>query len=507
MRIRRTLPPLLVGIAAASTGLPAQAANWLMLQGTEPAAASGRAKLWGFIQPEYQQTDGTKLDATVDSSGPPPARGNPYPWDGQPATFNQIRPDLDTNESFNIRRARLGVRGTAMPIDSNVDYFFLIEAGNNGITANGGGSVKLTDASVTFNHLDGARVRVGQFKYPGAEEGLQAIHVFDYINFTSVTDQLLLERFFDNDGSCDLTNYTQTFTTPNPPNPPIVQELPVCDPTNPQNGSVGAFRDVGVQVFDSFGVGRWEHSYAVMIGNGNGIARGDNNDDKDLYLYVSSEQVYGGKGPRRDGWKLFGWYQDGERTLDFVEGSPGEQSFDRTRYGIGSTYRRGKFRAAAEFVKADGMIFAGTDGGAVPGAVGLNPVSGNPDRVAGFNIQPKGEADGWYLDFGYRVIPRLELDLRYDVLNRLTDAEAADGSPLPDVDFGNGVVVSGADAAERQFETWTLGAQWFFNKKVRLIANYEIRDAEAPNLPGDATPNQVLDAIDDRFSLQVLAVF
>jgi hypothetical protein len=33
------------------------------------------------------------------------------------------------------------------------------------------------------------------FKYPGSEEGLQAIHVFDYINFTWVTAQMMLERF------------------------------------------------------------------------------------------------------------------------------------------------------------------------------------------------------------------------------------------------------------------------------------------------------------------------
>jgi hypothetical protein len=415
----------------------AQAANWLMLQGAEKPGAAPRAKVWGFIQPEYTSTSDTKLKAG--------------PWAGQKAVFNQVRPDLKTNEGFNVIRARVGVRGIAMPLDSKVNYFFLAEFGNNGITRQGGGSTKITDASVTFNHIKGARVRVGQFKTPGAEEGLQAIHVFDYINFTNVTNQMLLERFFDGDGS-DTTI------------------------ANAPNGPVSAFRDVGIQVFDTFKSNNWEHSYAIMYGNGNGITRGDNDDNKELYLYWSSELVYGGKGPRRQGLKLFAWRQDGKRTLT----KAGAGEYDRTRSGAGVTFRKGKHRAAFEYIKADGMIFNGTDGGAIAGS----PNNANT-AIASWNIAPTGEADGWYLHYGYAVTPQLELDVRYDVLNRLTNNSSA----------------------ERKFETTTLGAQYFFNKKSRLILNYEIRSAEAPNLASSAPPNQILDSMDDRLTLQVLTIF
>ena len=435
----RGIKALAAGVLMFSIGSDLQASNWLMLQGTEPAASAPRAKLWGFIQPEYQHTDGTELAAG--------------PWAGQDANFNQIGPDLDSDSTFQIRRARIGVRGTGLPLDSNVNYFFLVEAGNNGITrlGDGGGSVKLTDASVTLNHVPGARVRIGQFKYPGSEEGLQAIHTFDYINFTNVSNQMLLERFFDGSGA-----------DPSDPNLP--------------NGAIGAFRDVGLQLFDAFKSGNWEHSYAAMVGNGNGIARSDNDDNKDAYLYWSSEQIYGGKGPRRQGLKLFAWWQDGERTLT----TSGAGEYDRTRYGLGSTFRKGKYRAAAEYVDADGMIFNGTDGGAVAGSVN-NPGT----AVASFNIAPEGEADGWYVHFGYAPTPKWEFDVRYDVLNRLTDVSAA----------------------ERKFETLTLGTQYFLNKKARVILNYELRDAEAPNLPGGAPPNQILDEIDDRLAIQLLAIF
>ena len=270
---------------AAGMASSAQAANWLQLQGTEPAGSTDRFKLWGFIQPQYTYTENTKLKAG--------------PWEGQKAVFNQTAPERESSNTFQIRRARLGVRGTNFPLDSRTNYFLLVEAGKNGITEFGS-DVAMTDGSITLNYIPHARVRVGQFKYPGSEEGLQAIHVFDYINFTNVTDQMMLERFLDGDG-----------TEPNDPNTP--------------NGSVGAFRDIGVQVFDWFDWAGWQHTYAAMIGNGNGINRTDNNNEKDVYAYWSSEKVFAGAGARRQGWKLFAWGQHGERTLDYTFGNPGDQ--------------------------------------------------------------------------------------------------------------------------------------------------------------------------------------
>ena len=451
---------LLSAIGAATlmgSAVPSYAANWLMLQGTEKPGQAARARVWGFIQPEYTYTEDTKLQAG--------------PWKGNSGVFNQMRPDLKSPDGFNILRARIGVRGTGFPLDSNVNYFLLAELGNNGITRQGGGSVKLTDASVTLNHIKGARVRVGQFKTPGSEEGLQAIHVFDYINFTGGVNGLLLERFFDTDGS-------NTGVIPGAP--PTV--LPGTNANRP-NGPVGAFRDIGIQVFDTFKKGDWEHSYAAMIGNGNGITRGDNDDNYETYLYWSSELLYGGKGARRQGWKMYGWYQDGKRTiLKETTGVTGE--FDRERWGLGTTFRKGKWRASAEYIDADGMIFNGTDGGAVPGTVS-NPIGPFGTVTASFNMETEGEADAWYIHGGYAITPKWEVDLRYDQYNRMTDVSAK----------------------ERQFETWTAGVQYFFNKKSRFLVNYEFRDAEAPNQPGNSNANQILDGMDDRISAQLLIIF
>jgi hypothetical protein len=421
------------------------AANWLMLQGVEPKANIGKATFWGFIQPAWMQTDGSVLRAGA--------------WAGQAAQFNQLPPTFSQHAAFNLNRARLGLRGANIPGAEQVHYFLLAEFGNNGITRAGDGRAKLVDASLTFNQIPGARIRVGQFKYPGAEEGLQAIHLNDYINYTAVTDQLLNERFFNSDG---------TDTSDN------------AGDRNAPNGSIGAFRDIGVQVFDAFRSGAWEHSYAVMLGNGNGIDRGDNDSSKDLYLYASSELLLGGlPGSRQNGLKLFIWQQQGKRHL--LAGTAQVLSaFDRTRQGIGFSFREHSYRLVSELIHANGVIPNGTDGSAVPGA--LNNAG---TRVASFNVLADNKASGWYLDFGYALTPQWEIDLRYDALDR-----------------GTAMAVT-----ERDYRTTTLGVQYFFSKTLRLTLNQEFRTANAPYLPATDTANIILDGTDDRTSLQLTAVF
>jgi len=428
--------------AAGLTATGAQAANWLMLQGTEPEAAAARARIWGFIQPEYQKdfSDANAAGAYI----PPKLLG----------------PDLESQSAFNVRRARIGVRGTPMPIDPKINYFLLLEMGNNAITAPNDAFAKLTDASVTFNYIDGARIRAGLFKYPGAEEGLQAIHVFDYVNFTDVTNQLLLERFPNS-----------TYTGNVGP-----QTLPPGTDLNAFTDSVGAFRDVGVQVFDAFDVGNdWELSYAAMIGNGNGLNMTDNDDNKDVYLYLSAEKVYGGKGPRREGMKFFVWTQRGKRTLDNTnDATHNPQEYDRDRTGVGFKYLRKPWRFTAEYMTGEGMIFVGPD----KPTFDINPAvpAGNGEN---------GEASGWYVEGGW-YIPgtKWEIDARYDRYNRLED-----------------------DQFEMQFDTLTLGTQYHFNKKVRAAINYEISEAEAVNLGSGEGPNANPDGVDNRIAVQLTAIF
>jgi hypothetical protein len=445
---------MIAGITGCLLTQPAFSANWLMLQGTEAAkqGEAPRAHLWGFIQAQYQH----------DTSDPNSTNAYIPP--------KLIGPNLTSQEAFNVNRARIGVRGTGLPLDAKVNYFILAEFGNNGITAPDNRSATLTDASVTLNHIPGARIRIGQFKYPGAEEGLQAIHVFDYINFTAVTNQLLLERFPNN-------TYTDNVAP---------QTLPPGESLNAFNKSVGAFRDTGVQVFDTFKANNWEHSYAVMLGNGNGLNFSDNDDNKDLYLYWSSELVFGGKGGRREGLKLFAWNQSGKRQLDNTNDSiHNPQEYDRDRTGLGIKYLKKPFRVSAEYMMGEGMIFVGPD----KPTFDINPA------VDGGNGE-NGEADGYYVEAGW-YIPNTnwEIDLRYDVYNRLTNDVAFTAGPNLGRTF------------EMQYSGVTLGTQYHFNKKTRINAEAAFNQAEAVDWPSGAGPNDNLDGIDTRYAIQVTHIF
>jgi len=327
-------------------------------------------------------------------------------------------------------------------------------------------------------------VRTGLFKYPGAEEGLQAIHVFDYINFTWVTNQMLLERFPN-------ANYTSNV----PPQP-----LPPATPLNGFDRGVGAFRDVGVQVFDWFNVGNnWELTYAAMIGNGNGLNFSDNDDNKDVYLYASAEKIFDGTGPRRQGLKFFAWSQSGKRTADLTADSCangntfpacGPQGsgristvhnpveYDRDRYGAGIKYLRKGLRVSAEYMKGEGMIFQAPHNP----SFGIGPGQGIPGAAGSGAL---AEGTGWYVEGGYRIPKtKWEFDVRYDIYNRL------DG-----------------DQFEIEFDRTTLGVQYFFNPRVRIALNYEMRSAEALNFAAGAGPNAQVGGIDDVLAIQVTGIW
>ena len=430
---KRKIALMAAGIAGCLLTQSAYSANWLMLQGTETAkqGQSPRAHVWGFIQAQYQ------YDNSDPSTVPNPAGGYVPP--------KLIGPNLDSQNQFNVNRARIGVRGTGLPLDSKVNYFILAEFGNNGITAPGGYNPALTDASITLNHIPGARVRSGMFKYPGAEEGLQAIHVFDYINFTSVSNQMLLERF-PQEGDANA--------------PPT----PTPDANMAQySRSVGAFRDVGVQVFDAFKVNNWEHSYAIMVGNGNGLNFGDNDDNKDLYLYLSTERIFGGKGGRREGAKMFAWYQDGKRT----NANDRTQEQDRTRAGLGVKYLKKPFRATAEYMQGEGMIFQG--------------------QHRPLHIYNNLDAAGYYLEGGWYIAnTKWELDLRYDSYTREENHPTSN----------KGVDESTAD-------TITVGTQYHFNKKTRVNAEYASRDFKSDT----AAVNTQQKDVDGRFAIQLTHIF
>lgn len=410
-----------------------------MLQGTEDAGAP-RLRFDGFLLVDYQNCGGGDLPAG--------------PFAGQSMLAGVVSPKLSSSAQSNMRKLLLGVRGA---LNDEIAYSVKTVSGNNAVTRiDDGNRIRVVESSLTFNYIPGARLRVGLFKAPGSEESLSFLPPRYYINFSAMTNMLMRERFFAADGS-DLHD----------DNAPIF---------------TGCCRDIGLMLFDSFMLRKWEISYAAMLANGHGLRVRDENDNPDAYLYFSTEYLFGaGKKIHRQGWKLFGWYQEGQRTLE-VGLSHDKKTFQRCRYGVGTALLWRNFRLASEMTKADGMIFSGTDAGSVPGSV--SNISNNGQLVSSYNVRPEDQALGWYIDCGYQLLAKLWLSARYDRLNLNTET-----------------------THKRKFETVTLGALYQLNRHIRLKINYEFRHGCAPRQQSTSVENLILAALPDRFSAQLIYMF
>jgi len=437
---------------AAALGMSSAAwgADWLQLQGNEPAKAS-TFKLWGFIQPTYVQNEGASVNGL---KGVPIA-----PYNGQNPVFNTVNPDQTHRAEFNFLRARLGIRGFMPGTRKKMNYFVLAEAGKNGLTRQD--DLVLSDASLTFNYIPGARIRVGLFKDPTGEEALQGIPTLNYINFTNVSDQLLNERVVR----------PASAATGRKTAPTTLAHATVI-------GSVSGFRGVGIQVYDWFRQRQWEYTYAVKVSNGNGINTiNDDNSDKDVTARLSAAYIFGGKGPRRQDVTAYIWHQEGKRSFS-------GQKYNRIREGVGINYLRHGIRLGGEYLRGSGMIFAGPN----PPFKDIGAPAFQP--LATIALSSDNKADGWYLESGWRFLHKWEADLRYSTYDRLTNSQ-----PL-----------------ERKFTTWTVGGQYFVNRKTRVALNYEIRDLKVANpgaLSGNTLSNAeaIANAMGNRISLQLTYIF
>ena len=456
--MKTVLKVKLASLALLTLSTQVDAANWLMLQGTQPETVAPKGikvpyrskvpKLWGFIQANYKTDAGNVLIKGGKNKTP----------------FSLLGPDLADQSGFNVFRARVALRGMA-DNENKVNYFIMTDFANNGINNLGGHrnvATYFTDASITDKHIPYAKIRVGKFKYPGSEEGLQAVFVSPYIDFTTMSNQQLLERFVTNVGS------VQTGKTAGGAKTAHYTSTSVDDP-------IGAFRDVGIQIFDTIDISdKWTASYAYMYGNGSGISFKGSNKQATNYGYVAFEKdLGGGKGFYTKSMKFYAWGQSGDRYLLSNDVTPINAT--RKRYGVGATYYNHGLRLEGEYMKAKGMIFTGAKD------VDANALTENWQFQ--YAVGDENEADGGYINAQYEIFPKkFEVFAKYDWENRLTN----------DV------------KGERDFTTTTLGASYRFRGPTRIDFNYLIRDAKAP---GNKKAQKVLDNFGNRAEVQFTMSF
>ena len=387
--------------------------------------------MFGFIQPTYTYIAAQPITTLQGASAV---------HNGKYSALNLNWPDLQHPHQLQVMRAGLGARGK---LTDDINYFVALDAGQNGTTYYH--DVVLTDASLTFNFIQGARIRAGLFKLPTSEEALLAVNSSSpYVYNSNAVLYMLVGLPVRSNGAVNAIGTSSA---------------------NLSSGFSG-YRDWGVQVYDWFNRGQWEYSYAAMISNGDAIdSPRDSDGRKDLTLRVQASYLLGGQGPNREDISAFMWRQDGSRLF-------GTQHYSLLREGAGLKYLRGDYRASAEYLRADGMVV----GGQAP------PFVGQP-FAAGVNEK----ASGWYVEGGWRFLPQWEVDLRYDYLDFMTQTLAN----------------------EREFATTTLGIQYFINPTTRVICNYEWRSMKVSNpsaiAAGAARDNALAIAgnLGDRTSVQL----
>lgn len=467
---------LVIGLAGFFSSIPdANAVNWLKLQGEESVEKYFR--VIGFVQPsltaDFSDPVTDLQGFTATNNGKHIAKGTIVPW-------------LDDQERFHFRRARLGVRGRLPTLTGEIsesfNYFVLLEAGSNWITYQPFGdrdqAIALTDLSLTYSGIRGAKLRFGLFKFPGPEELFQTISGFDYIEFSDFVAREMLEVFATgNLAPAPANSIPSNFTT---------QGTPVD-----KGYGFGAGRDWGIKIFDSFEWNRWELSYAVMIGNGDAIkisdVRIDNNFDR--YLYLSGEYLLSNdSGPKRHGAKFYAWYQSGERNFS---SDPRNREFERIRFGFGFKILEDFFgfrqRLAAELNYADGMIF-------------YSPVAAVPGNPLRFAAEEGNRSRGISIDYGIFLTEKFETSFRYDQHDLLYKQ----AGPWSDQD-------------ERILSNFTLGTTYHFTPKIRLTLNYLFRNVKTPHNVTTYAPNfnailnqnvkRSMGSLGDRIALQLTWIF
>lgn len=408
----------------------AQATNWLQLQGNEAPDAPA-FRVFGFAQPAY-----TYIDAQPASG----LQGASAAFNGQFAAINLNWPELQQPHQFQVIRAGLGARGK---LSDEINYLVALDAGQNGV--NYYRDAMLTDASLTFNYIPGARVRAGLFKLPTSEEALLAVNSsFPYIYNSNAVLYMLVGLPVEATGAVNTRGASSAQLS----------------------SGFSGFRDWGVQVYDWFNQGQWEHSYAMMVSNGAPIeSTNDTDARKDLTLRFQTSYLLGGKGPNREDISAFVWRQNGFRLF-------GGNYYEMLREGAGLKYLQGNFRISTEYLRGNGMIV----GGQSPSFVGQPFVVGVNEKTS-----------GGYVEGGWRFMPRWGANLRYDYLDFMTQTLAN----------------------ERELATTTLGLQYFFNPATHIIFNYEWRDMKVTNpasiTAGAARNNaqNIANSLGDRVSLQL----
>ncbi|HUW79877.1 MAG TPA: hypothetical protein VMV54_03170, partial [Acidocella sp.] len=311
------------------------------------------------------------------------------------------------------------------------------------------------------------RVEVGIIRAPGPEEAMQGYMAYNFNAYSAVTQQLMFQSFFNPSPAHKYVPFSGGYLVP-------------VD----NNKGTNAFRYSGIAAMDWFRHGNWEFTYDAMVGSFAPPTSVGSFGDAPIFAgRLQESYIIGGKGPFRGDVTGFAWYQYARPIFN-------DRLYNFHREGFGVAYMQGYMHKYGRWFKADyiqgsGLIEA-------PAAFGLSAETYAAPNLYQAQVYPGigNHAYGYSIRAGFFVLPKLEIDERYDYYNR-----------LPNNDVQN-----------RVFSTWTTGVQYHVTPLMRLVLNYGVRDANAPHLssiPAKTRPiaKSVTGSIDNIFTAQFVAAF
>lgn len=354
--------------------------------------------------------------------------------DGRFFQSDDQRPGTDT---FTLRRVRPILEGTVYKI---FDFRIMPDFG--------GGQTVLQDAYMEARFTPAFKVRAGKFKPPVGLERLQ-----------SGTDLLFVERALP------------TNLVPN--------------------------RDLGVQLSGDLVGGGVNYALGVFNGVLDGSsADADTNDDKDYAARIFFQPFLAGSGPFKNlGFGVAASVGEQEGTVTApnlpVFRTPAQQTFfsyrsdgtalntviadgDRTRFSPQAYFYSGPFGLLAEYATSKQAVRRGTvardlEHKAWQVAASWVLTGGEPSFKS---VNPKKVFDPSAGTWG-----AFELAARYH-------KQELDDETFPT--FAN--IASSASAAE----AWAVGFNWYFNKNLRLLFDYETTSFEGGAASGDREDEKIL---------------
>ena len=359
------------------------------------------------------------------------------------ADYRSYQPDEWRNDTFSIRRARLGGMFSFLK-----DFSVRVEGEYANDNVGARATTALTYGYLDFTRWPAAKIRVGQFKPFFGLERPQST------NFTDFTELSLAT----NNGAIFTSTYDRGVMVFGDPLPWLNYNAHIVNGTGQNNDDVRDSKDIGARVNANF---------ASFTGN------------KDVVLHAGASASKGNIGfntaagnsiaqsTEGNGVQFFSVTNVSSTTLGTPAAiTPSKFTSDRTRLGLEAAIAYGPVKFQSEYIHAN---FEGKRGPTAAGVAFDNDINA---WYADLNWLVTGEsyADAYKSGIFGRIKPKnnfddkagwgaLELGLRY------SQFDASDFKSLLPAATATTAFTSEAGA-------WTAGAKWILNPNARLLFNY-----------------------------------